>query len=88
MFIDLFDKLMKSYKIGIEGLLSQRMDIVDKKISILSDNVILLTASGTYSATTAGGQGLSGKFAWSFVYSKVNGKWKVIHSHMSNPQRM
>lgn len=62
------------------------METVNKKLTILSDKNVLLTASGNYSTTLDDGRILNGKFAWTIVYSKINDTWKVIHSHMSKPR--
>ncbi|MDR2145046.1 MAG: nuclear transport factor 2 family protein [Tannerella sp.] len=48
--------------------------------------IALLTTYGNYSVSLEDGRTLTGRFAWTFVYSKFNGNWKVIHSHMSNPR--
>lgn len=81
-----FDELMVVFNTGIKGLVHQKMNIDTKKITVLSENNVLLTAHGNYSAKVVDGRILTGKFAWTFVYSKINGSWKVIHSHMSNPK--
>ena len=80
-----FEDLMKVVNNSMRGLKSQKTNISNKKITILSDNAALLTASGNYSVALEDGRTLTGGFAWTFVYSKINGKWKVIHSHQSNP---
>ena len=79
-----FEELMSEFKSGTQGLENQKMKVETKKITILSDNYALLTAHGDYSAKLTDGRILDGTFAWTFVYSKLNGNWKVIHSHMSN----
>lgn len=81
-----FDELMVPFKAGIQGLEYQEMNVESKKITVLSENNVLLTAHGDYSAKVSDGRILKGKFAWTFVYSKINEEWKVIHSHMSNPR--
>lgn len=81
-----FEELMVGFKSGIKGLESQKMTIDTKKITILSENSVLLTAHGNYAAKLVDGRMFTGKFAWTFVYSKINGEWKVIHTHMSNPR--
>ena len=58
------------------------MDIINKKITVLGENAALLAASGNYSLYLEDGRTLTGKFAWTIVYSKVEGEWKIIHSHM------
>lgn len=84
VYYDSFQDLMVEYKSGVQGLEYQEMNVITEKITVLSENHALLTAHGDYSAKVTDGRILKGKFAWSFVYSKMNGNWKVIHSHMSN----
>ena len=81
-----FEDLMEVVNNNMRGIKSQKTNISNKKITVLSYNAALLTASGNYSVALEDGRTLTGGFAWTFVYSKINGKWKVIHSHMSNPQ--
>lgn len=81
-----FEELMIGFNAGIKGLESQEMNVKTKKITVLSEKEALLTAHGSYSAKVVDGRLLTGKFAWTFVYSKMNGNWKVIHTHMSNPK--
>lgn len=80
-----FEELMVGYKSRIQGVESQKMNIEREKITVLSKDCALLTANGNFSARITDGRIINGKFAWTFVYSKMNGEWKVIHSHMSNP---
>ncbi len=87
LYYQSFAVLMKGFREGIRGLKSQKMEVLDKKITVLSDNAVLLTASGNYSADIEDGRVITGKFAWSFVYSRINSNWKVIHTHMSNLPR-
>jgi hypothetical protein len=81
-----FEDLMVGFKSAIRGLEYQKMTVATKKITVLSEKNVLLTAHGDYSAKVVDGRILTGRFAWTFVYSKINGNWKVIHSHMSNPK--
>ena len=76
-----FETLMDKFNSDIRGIESQKMNISNKKITVLSDSVALLTTSGNYSVELEDGRVLTGGFAWTFVYSKVDGKWKIIHSH-------
>ena len=85
-YFNSFEELMVGFKSRIKGLEYQQMNIDTKKITVLSENSVLLTTHGNYSAKVVDGRMLTGKFAWTFVYSMINGKWKVIHSHMSNPK--
>jgi len=86
LYFKSFDDLMVGFKKRINGLENQTMTIVSKKTTVLSENIVLLTANGNFSAKRTDGRVFKGKFAWTFVYSKLNGSWKVIHSHMSTPK--
>ena len=77
---------MKRYKEGIIGIKSIKYSVFNKKITVLSDNAALLAASGNASAGLEDGRTITGGFAWTFVYSKVNNNWKIIHTHMSTPR--
>ncbi len=81
-FFRSFDQVMVDFKEKIKGCKSQKMNVSNKKITVLGDNAALLTASGGYSIALEDGRTLTGSFAWTLVYSKVNGNWKIIHSHM------
>jgi hypothetical protein len=81
-----FEDLMVGFKSAIQGIEYQKMNVDTQKITVLSPNYVLLTVHGGYSAKVIDGRILNGKFAWTFVYSNINGDWKVIHSHMSNPK--
>jgi len=83
-FINSFDEVMKGFRESIRGCKSQKFDISNKKITVLSDNSALVTANGNFSLALEDGRTLTGGFAWTLVYSKVNDDWKIIHTHMSN----
>lgn len=68
-----FDEEMKNVKERMIGIESQKIDISNKKITILSDNAVLLEDGRT----------LTGGFAWTFVYSKIDDNWKIIHCNQS-----
>jgi len=79
-----FDLLFADYKKGTDGIKSQKITIDNKKITILSGNSVLLTANGSYSATTETNNIIEGKFVWTIIYKEIDNEWKVIHTHMSN----
>jgi len=85
-FFNSFGEVMKRFEVGINGVKSQKYSFSNKKITVLADNVALLTASGDFSMALEDGRTFNGKFAWTFVYSKIDNNWKIIHSHMSNPK--
>ena len=86
IFLNSFDEVMKNYDEGIRGVKSLKYSIFNKRITVLADNAALLTASGNVSIVLEDGRTLTGGFAWTFVYSKVNNNWKIIHTHMSTPR--
>jgi len=86
IFMNSFDEVMRRYRGNIIGIKSQKISISNKKITVLADNAALLTVSGNASAALEDGRTFTGGFAWTFVYSKVNDNWKIIHSHMSTPR--
>jgi len=81
-FFRSFETVMADFREKIKGAVSQKMNVVNQKITVLADNAALVTASGTYSMPLEDGRNLTGSFAWTLVCSKVNGSWKIIHSHM------
>ena len=85
-YINTFDEMMVGVAKGMSGLEYQKMNVTTKKITVLSEKHVLLTACGDFTAKITDGKVISGKFAWTFVYSKIKGNWKIIHSHMSNPR--
>ncbi len=85
-FLKSFDEVMRGFKAAIQGVKSQKMNVSNKKITVLSDNVALITASGNYSVALEDGRTLTGGFAWTLVYAKIDDHWKIIHTNMSNPK--
>lgn len=81
-FFRSFNEVMADFREKAKGCESQKMNIVNKKITVLGENAALVTASGDYSLSLEDGRTLTGKFAWTLVYSKINGNWKIIHSNM------
>ncbi|MDR0794657.1 MAG: nuclear transport factor 2 family protein [Tannerella sp.] len=86
ILLNSFDEVMRGFNEGIQGVKSLKYNISNKKITVLADNAALLTASGNTSLALEDGRTFTSGFAWTFVYSKVNDSWKVIHTHMSTPR--
>lgn len=81
-FFPLFKGVMDDFNGKAIGCKSQELTVINKKITVLGENTALLTTSGDYSLYLEDGRTLTGKFAWTIVYSKINGQWKIVHSHM------
>lgn len=78
-----YSTLVNDVKLTAKGISYQDISIKDKKITVLSEKVVILTASGLSSAKINDGREIVADFHWSFVYEKTNNNWKVIYSHQS-----
>ena len=86
-FFRTFDEVLEITKKNATGVSSQKINISTLKITVLAENAALLTTSGNYSLLIDDGRTFTGRFGWTFVYSKIDDNWKIIHTHMSNPQQ-
>lgn len=75
--------LIEDVKSNARGLSRQNISVKEKKISVLSDKLTLMTVSGVSKAILDDGREISADFHWSFVYEKIHNSWKVIYSHQS-----
>jgi len=78
-----YDSLINILKTNLRSGTKQSITIQNKKITVLSDNIVILTASGDANVELNTGQFFNVKFLWSIVYEKINNIWKVIQSHQS-----
>lgn len=78
-----FATLIDEMKSAAQGVDRQDINIREKKCTVLSENIVLLTATGVANATLTDGRVIPADFHWSFVYEKKGGAWKVIHSHQT-----
>jgi hypothetical protein len=78
-----YDSLIHILKANLQSGTKQRIMIQNEKITVLSDCIVLLTASGDTHVELNTGQSFNAKFMWSFVYVNMNNDWKVIQSHQS-----
>ena len=79
-----FDSLINILKTRSQGPTDQKIAIQKKKITVLSNSIVLLTTFGEATFYTSSGNSITTKFYWSFVYEKINKNWKVIQSHQSS----
>lgn len=78
-----FDDLANILKSREPGSVKQTITVLKKKISVLAENIALITASGVSKVEINGGNPFNLNFCWTFVYEKINNEWKVIQSHQS-----
>ncbi len=78
-----YDSMISSITSNIGSAKSQQITIEKKIITVLSNRLALLTTTGQSTLTLYSDTSFTYNFYWSFVYEKINGNWKVIHSHQS-----
>ena len=78
-----YQSLIDDVKQNAQGISQQDISIKEKNITVLSDKIVLLTASGVAVARINDGREISANILWSFVYEKIDNNWKVIYSHQS-----
>lgn len=78
-----YSALIEDVKNNAQGISHQDISVREKKITVLSDKIVLMTASGVAKANLNDGRVIAADFQWSFVYEKVDNDWKVIYSHQS-----
>ena len=60
-------------------------------IDVLSPEIAVLFGKMKMTATDTSGKNLNSALAWTYLYHKIEGRWKVVHFHtseapLSNPQ--
>ena len=78
-----YSTLLDAINSNIGSAVSQKITLDKKKITALSENIALITASGSSTMSLNNGSDVTVFFDWSFVYIKFDGEWKVIQSHQS-----
>lgn len=78
-----YESMMAVLKPAAQGVSEQYISFSNKKITVLTETVVVLTASGISNASLDDGRSFQTKFYWSFVYQNFDGVWKVVQSHQS-----
>jgi hypothetical protein len=78
-----YSAMIDILKANLRSGAKQIITIRDKKTTVLSERIVLLTASGSSSVDLNNGQLFNANFLWSLVYEKFDNNWKVIQSHQS-----
>lgn len=78
-----YDTMISILKGNLRSGTKQTITFQNKKITVLSERIVLVTASGNANVELNTGQTFNVTFFWSFVYEKINNDWKVIQSHQS-----
>lgn len=75
---------------GADFFASQReieYKIDNMTVDVLSGDAAVLYGKYTMTATDTAGITINAKPAWTYVFTKENGKWKIIHFHVSDPPK-
>jgi hypothetical protein len=83
-YYDDFDEITNTLKSREPGSVKQSITVMKKKITVLAENIALVTATGVANIEVNGGNPFNSNFFWTFVYQKINNEWKVIQSHQSS----
>jgi hypothetical protein len=78
-----YDSMINILKSRPQDGSTQSIIVKQEKITVLSDRLALLTASGESKISPGSGSSYTIRFLWSFVYEKEGNEWKVIQSHQS-----
>ena len=79
-----YDSLIDLVKARSQGIAKQSISVKQSKITVLSEQIVLLVATGNSNIEVTDGSTFSVKFFWTFVYEKSGNEWKVIQSHQSS----
>jgi hypothetical protein len=86
VFFASFDPILQQTRSNMRGLKSLQYEIQNKRVTVIANDAAIVAVSGKATAESTSGQRFKNSFAWTFVYRKKAGQWKVIHSHQSVPR--
>jgi hypothetical protein len=86
-FYTSYDSLVNLARTRARGLVKQTISISQEKVTALTENIALVTASGDAKVEIYGGNEFAVKFNWTFVYARINNSWKVVQSHQSGQRQ-
>ncbi len=86
VFFSSFEPILQQTRSGMRNLKSLKYEIQNKRVTVIADDAAIVAVSGKAAAESTSGQKFTNSFAWTFVYRKTGGQWKVIHSHQSVPR--
>jgi ketosteroid isomerase-like protein len=78
-------RALEVVKAGFERVEKMERLFDQPRVTVLSADTALLTASGRSAVSLPGGQQFDSPFAVSLVYVLRDGQWKLLHGHYSSP---
>ena len=76
---------LDSSELAYEGFKSQKIEILQQYVRVLSPEIAVLTAQGRYAITTDTGETVSSDFAVTSVFVLQENEWKIVYGHHSTP---
>ena len=75
---------LKKYITPFTGKISiERVEMIDPKLQRVGDLAVLTFNLNDYGAQFAGGPKTTARWNSTEVYQRINGSWKIVHSHWS-----
>lgn len=80
-----FDEYEKGVKAVVAGYKSARFTLNDDVALHPHGDLVWATATVAEQMTTTAGKVEMGNFRWTVVFENENGKWLIVHEHVSAP---
>ena len=66
------------------GLSAQEVDVIDQRVTVLGPEAAVVSGHGRVTAIdTSGGRDEPIGLAWTFVWARRDGAWRIVDSHQS-----
>jgi uncharacterized protein (TIGR02246 family) len=59
--------------------------IEEMQVDVLTPNVAVLVGRYHFTATDTAGNAMTTTPAWTWVFARQNGEWRIVHVHVSEP---
>ena len=75
--------LLSQYRDTYAGVARQEINIGSPNVTILNNDLVLVTSQGRFTSTSKSGSNISGDVAWTYLWKRENGVWTLVHAHQS-----
>ncbi len=80
-----WDEYEKGVKVVLAGYKNARFTVTDDDAIHSNGNLVWATATVAEQMTTQAGKVEMGNFRWTVIFENVDGKWLIVHEHVSAP---
>ena len=80
-----WDEYQKGVKVVLSGYKSAKCTVNDDAAFHSHGDLVWATATIAYEMTTKAGKVDMGNFRWTAVFENQDGKWLIVHEHVSEP---